>query len=47
MARTAEVLVGRGYEPKVMINPNTADYQTANANNDLVYENLWQRLASR
>ena len=47
VGRTAEVLVGRGYEPKVMINPKTADYQTANANNDLVYENLWQRISSR
>lgn len=47
VARTAELLIGRGYEPKVMINPNTADYRSANANNDLVYEDLWRRLSSR
>jgi uncharacterized phosphosugar-binding protein len=47
VARTAELLLGRGYEPKVMINPNTADYVTANANNDEVYEELWRRLSAR
>jgi hypothetical protein len=30
-----------------MINPNTADYATANANNDEVYEELWRRLSNR
>ncbi len=47
VARTAEVLLGRGYEPKVMLSPNVTDYQAANANNDAVYEDLWRRLSSR
>lgn len=47
VSRTAEILIDRGYAPKVMISPNTADYQTANANNDQVYEELWRRLSSR
>jgi uncharacterized phosphosugar-binding protein len=47
VARTAEVLLGRGYEPKVMLSPNVADYAAANANNDAVYEDLWRRLSSR
>jgi uncharacterized phosphosugar-binding protein len=47
VARTAEILLARGYDPKVMINPNTADYAAANANNDAVYEDLWQRLSRR
>lgn len=47
IAGTAEELIRRGYQPRVMINPNTADYLTANANNDEVYEELWRRLAAR
>lgn len=47
VARTAEVLLSRGYQPKVMISPNIADHQRANANNDDVYEDLWRRLARR
>jgi uncharacterized phosphosugar-binding protein len=47
VAGTAEELIRRGYQPQVMINPNTADYETANANNDQVYEELWRRLAAR
>lgn len=47
VTRTAEILISRGYQPKVMISPNTADYETANANNDKVYEELWRRLSSR
>ena len=46
VARTAEVLLGRGYEPKVMLSPNVTDYQAANANNDEVYEDLWRRLSA-
>jgi len=47
VARTAEILIARGYQPKVMINPNTADAAAADANNDQVYEELWRRLSSR
>jgi uncharacterized phosphosugar-binding protein len=47
VARTAEVLLGRGYRPKVMISPNVVDHERANANNDAVYEDLWRRLAAR
>jgi uncharacterized phosphosugar-binding protein len=47
VARTAELLLARGYRPKVMRSPNVTDYQTANANNDEVYEDLWRRLSRR
>lgn len=47
VARTAEVLLGRGYVPKVMISPNVTDYEAANRNNDEVYEDLWRRLSAR
>lgn len=47
VAGTAEELIRRDHQPQVMINPNTADYEKANANNDQVYEELWRRLASR
>lgn len=47
VARTAEVLLGRGYAPKAMRSPNVADYETANRNNDEVYEDLWRRLSHR
>ncbi len=47
VARTAEILLGRGYQPKVMRSPNVADHEAANRNNDEVYEDLWRRLASR
>ena len=47
VARTAELLLARGYQPKVMRSPNVTDYQTANANNDEVYEDLWRRLSRR
>ena len=47
VARTAEILLGRGYAPKVMLSPNVTDYQAANANNDKVYEDLWRRLTRR
>lgn len=47
VSRTAEILINQGHQPKVMINPNTADYATANANNDEVYEELWRRLSNR
>jgi uncharacterized phosphosugar-binding protein len=47
VARTAEILLDRGYEPRVMLSPNVTDYQAANANNDKVYEDLWRRLTRR
>ncbi|CAN5622530.1 SIS domain-containing protein [soil metagenome] len=47
VARTGEILATSGYEPKIMISPNTASRDEANANNDAVYEDLWRRLSSR
>jgi uncharacterized phosphosugar-binding protein len=47
VAATAEKLVRRGIEPFVMVNPNTADKEAANAANDRNYEELWRRLKAR
>jgi uncharacterized phosphosugar-binding protein len=47
VARTAEILLGRGYRPRVMRSPNVTDNATANANNDEVYADLWRRLSRR
>jgi uncharacterized phosphosugar-binding protein len=47
VAATAEKLVERGVEPFVMVNPNTAGKQTANAQNDRNYDELWRRLRAR
>ena len=44
---TAEKLVQRGIKPFVMVNPNTASKATANAANDLNYDELWRRLKAR
>jgi uncharacterized phosphosugar-binding protein len=44
---TAEKLVKRGIEPFVMINPNPAGKEAANAANDRNYEELWRRLKAR
>ena len=44
---TAEKLVQRGIKPFVMVNPNTASKETANAANDLNYDELWRRLKAR
>jgi uncharacterized phosphosugar-binding protein len=46
-SRTSEILVGRGYKPMVMVNPNTASATEANQLNDLNYADLWRRLRSR
>ena len=45
-SRTAEILVERGYSPMIMVNPNTAKSQEANAQNDSNYQELWRRLRS-
>jgi uncharacterized phosphosugar-binding protein len=47
VAATAEALVKRGVKPFVMVNPNTAAKETANAQNDRNYEELWRRLKAR
>jgi uncharacterized phosphosugar-binding protein len=44
---TAEKLVQRGIKPFVMVNPNTANQETANAANDRNYDELWRRLKAR
>ena len=44
---TAEKLVQRGIQPLVMVNPNTAGKEAANAANDRNYEELWRRLKAR
>jgi uncharacterized phosphosugar-binding protein len=47
VSATAEKLVKRGLQPMVMVNPNTAGKESANAANDRNYEDLWRRLKSR
>lgn len=47
VAATAEQLVARGSRPFVMVNPNTAGREQANAQNDRNYEELWRLLSSR
>ena len=47
VATTAEKLVRRGIAPYVMVNPNTAGKEAANAANDRNYEELWRRLKAR
>ncbi len=47
VAATVEKLVQRGIEPYVMLNPNPAGKEAANAANDRNYEELWRRLKAR
>src|SRR5271166_3820134 len=47
VSATAEKLVLRGVQPFVMVNPNTAGKEAANAANDRNYEELWRRLKAR
>ena len=47
VSATAEKLVQRGIQPFVMVNPNTAGKEAANAANDRNYEELWRRLKAR
>jgi uncharacterized phosphosugar-binding protein len=44
---TAEKLVRQGVRPLVMVNPNTAGKEAANAANDRNYDELWRRLKVR
>jgi uncharacterized phosphosugar-binding protein len=44
---TAEKLVLQGVQPLVMVNPNTAGRDAANAVNDRNYDELWRRLKVR
>jgi uncharacterized phosphosugar-binding protein len=47
VSATAEKLVQRGVQPFVMVNPNTAGKEAANAANDRNYDELWRRLRAR
>jgi uncharacterized phosphosugar-binding protein len=47
VAATAEKLVQQGIPPFVMVNPNSASKETANAVNDRNYDELWSRLKAR
>jgi uncharacterized phosphosugar-binding protein len=47
VSATAEKLVRRGVQPFVMVNPNTAGKESANAVNDRNYDELWRRLRAR
>jgi uncharacterized phosphosugar-binding protein len=47
VAATAERLVRQGVQPYVMVNPNTAGKEAANAVNDRNYNELWRRLIVR
>ena len=47
VSATAEKLVARGVKPFVMVNPNTAGKDAANAANDRNYDELWRRLKAR
>ena len=46
-AATAEKLAQRGYEPMIMVSPNTTEKDRANRRNDRNYEELWRRLSNR
>ena len=46
-AATVEKLAQQGVEPFIMVSPNTTDKETATAQNDLNYAELWRRLKSR
>jgi uncharacterized phosphosugar-binding protein len=47
VSTTAEKLVKRGVKPFVMVSPNTAGKEAANAANDRNYEEMWRRLKAR
>lgn len=47
VSATAEALVAKGITPDVMVSPNTAGKEAANARNDANYEALWARLKAR
>jgi len=47
VSATAKKLVRRGVQPFVMVNPNTAGKEAANAANDRNYDELWRRLRAR
>jgi uncharacterized phosphosugar-binding protein len=47
VSATAEKLVHQGVQPLVMVNPNTAGKEAANAANDRNYDELWRRLRAR
>lgn len=45
--RTTELLVSSGYQPMIMVNPNTASEKAAHEQNDANYADLWRRLRAR
>jgi uncharacterized phosphosugar-binding protein len=47
VGETVQELVRLGVRPHVMVNPNTAGKEEANAINDGNYEELWRRLRAR
>lgn len=46
-AATVEKLAQRGKEPFIMVSPNTTDKESATAQNDRNYAELWRRLKAR
>lgn len=46
-AATAEKLVRRGFEPCIMVSPNTTEKASADRQNDRNYAELWRRLSAR
>ena len=46
-AATAEIMTKRGYEPFVMVSPNTTEKAEADKQNDRNYAELWRRLKMR
>lgn len=46
-AVTVEKLVQRGFEPHIMVSPNTTEKAAANIQNDKNYAELWRRLSAR
>ncbi len=46
-AAVAELLVERGYVPRVMVSPNTVEKAAADEQNDKNYADLWRRLSNR
>ncbi len=46
-AATVEKLVQRGFEPYIMVSPNTTEKAAADRQNDRNYAELWRRLSAR
>ncbi|GKX35698.1 MAG: hypothetical protein MnENMB40S_33160 [Rhizobiaceae bacterium MnEN-MB40S] len=46
-AATAQKMMDKGYEPFIMVSPNTTEKAAADAQNDRNYAELWRRLKMR